>query len=103
MGWRTLAGIVDGGTAVCAAFNTAYFFDRLLSGADLKRSRRLAVAVLAVISLGALVEAVALLAAASGGSDSALLTSAPWAALRLLPFAGASGVSALILRRFLAR
>jgi hypothetical protein len=101
MGWRTLAGIADGGTAVCAALNTAYFFDRLLSGAELTPSRRFAVGVLAVISLGTLVEAAALLAAGASGSESALLGSAPWAAVRVVPFAGAAGVSALILRSFL--
>ena len=62
MGWRTAAAVLDAGTAVCAAVNSVYFLERLLSRVD-RPSRRLAVVVLAVVSFGTLIEALALVAA----------------------------------------
>jgi hypothetical protein len=103
MGWRTVAAALDLGTAACAAMNSAYFLDRLLSRVDARLSRRLAVAALAVVSIGALLEALALLAIAAGPRDGAALTSAPWAVVRALPFAGAASISALIARRVALR
>jgi hypothetical protein len=97
MGWRTAAAVLDAGTAACAAINSIYFVDRLLSGAD-RPSRRLAVAVLAVVSFGTLIEALALVAVSSGPGNPALTASASWAIVRLLPFAGAAGLSALVAR-----
>ena len=99
MGWRTVAAALDAGTATCAAVNAAYFLDRLLSGVDHVLSRRLAVTTLAVISIASLVEALALLAIAAHASSDISLTTAPWALVRLLPFAGAAGISALIARK----
>jgi hypothetical protein len=95
-----VAAALDAGTAACATINAAYFLDRLLSGVDRMLSRRLAVATLAVVSIASLVEALALLAIAMRGSDDVSLTSAPWALVRLLPFAGTAAISALIARRW---
>jgi len=102
MGWRTVAFALDAGTAICAGFNSAYFFDRLLFGVD-GRARRLAVLVLACVSFGTFVEAVALMASAAGPNEAGFAASASWAAVRVLPFAGAAGVSALIARGVLFR
>jgi hypothetical protein len=98
-----VAAALDAGTAACAALNSAYFIDRLLGGVDRLLSRRLAVAALTIVSVGALVEALALLAIAGGPQDAGVLTSAPWAIVRVLPFAGAAAVSALIARKALLR
>lgn len=103
MGWRTFAGVLDGGTAACSAINAAFFLGRLLSGDELSLSRRVAAGALAVISLGALFEAVALLALAARSHDAALPASAVWAAVRVMPFAGAATVSVLIARRMASR
>jgi hypothetical protein len=102
MGWRTVSAALDVGTATCAAANATYFVDRLLAGVDRPLSRRLALLALAVVSLAALVEALALLAVAAR-SAAVPLTSAPWALVRVLPFAGAGGISALIFRRVVYR
>jgi hypothetical protein len=98
-----VAAGLDAGTAACAAVNAAYFLDRLLSGVDRLLSRRLAVATLAVVSIASLVEALALLAIAANSGDDVSLTTAPWAVVRLLPFAGTAGISALIARKWVAR
>jgi hypothetical protein len=97
MGWRTAAAALDAGTAACAAINSVYFLERLLSGAD-RPSRRLAVGVLAVVSFGTLIEALALVAMASGPGNLVLTASASWVIVRLLPFAGAAGLSVLVAR-----
>ena len=107
MGWRTVAFSLDAGTAICAGFNSAYFCDRLLSGVD-GRARRLAVLVLACVSFGTFIEAVALIATAvspnaAGPNEAGFAASASWAAVRVLPLAGAAGVSALIARGVLFR
>lgn len=102
MGWRTLASALDAGTAICAGINSVYFCDRLLSGVD-GAARRLAVFVLAIVSMGTLIEALALIANAAGPNEAQVPASASWAVVRLLPFAGAAGVSALIARGVLFR
>lgn len=102
MGWRTLAAALDAGTAICAGINSAYFCDRLLSGVD-GAARRLAVFVLAIVSFGTLIEALALIAIVAGPNEAAVTASASWAAVRVLPFAGAAGLSALIARGVLFR
>lgn len=99
MGWRTLSAALDVGTATCAAVNATYFVERWLAGVDRVPARRLAVLTLAVVSLATLIEALALLAVAARPADVAPLGSAPWALVRLLPFAGASAITALIIRR----
>jgi hypothetical protein len=97
MGWRTVAGALEAGTAACAAINSVYFLDRLLLGRD-RPARRLAVAVLAIVSFGTLIESLTLIAVSNGPADLALTASASWAIVLLLPFAGAAGLSLLIAR-----
>ncbi len=97
MGWRAAVAILDAGTAACAAINSIYFLDRLVSGVD-RPSRRLAVAVLAVVSFGTLIEALALLAVSSGPGDLVLDASFSWALVRLVPFAGAAALTVLVAR-----
>jgi len=101
MGWRMFVAALDAGTMVCAAFNAAYFLRRLRE--EPLPARVLALVVLAVISLGALLEASALLAMAAKDDDGAMLDSAAWGCVRALVFAGALGVSGLISRRLAAR
>jgi len=102
VGWRTVAAVLDAGTASCAAINAAYFLDRLLSGADLLPARRLAVAILALVSIASLFEGVVLLALAGHGGD-VFAATAPWAIVRFLVFAGVAGISALVVRRWWLR
>jgi hypothetical protein len=88
---------LDGGTAACAALNLAYFSHRLASGWEEDAARRAALLALILVSLGALVESVALLAmAAPPGTP---LASASWAVARALPFAGTASISILVTRR----
>ncbi len=101
MGWRTLAAALDAGTAIRAAFNTAYFLGRLHD--ERRRSRLMAIAVLAIVSFGALLEETALLALATSPDTQPSLNSVGWMALRVAPFAGAAGISALIARRMASR
>jgi len=98
-----VAAALDMGTATCAAVNSAYFIDRLLACVDRIRSRRLAVGALALVSVASLTEALGLLAIAAGPRESMALTSAPWAIVQTLPFAGAAAISALIARRTVLR
>lgn len=102
MGWRTLAAILDAGTAACAAVNAAYFLDRLFSGPERTKARRLAILTLALISVASLAEAAALLAIASHRRGEPLDT-AQWAAVRLFVFLGAAAVTALIARKAVPR
>ncbi len=53
---------------------------------------------LALVSLGTVVESVALLAISSQ-ADTPVLASGEWALVRVLPLAGALGMSALVVRR----
>ena len=101
--WRTLVAGLDAGTAAFAAVNSAYFVDRLVGRADRVMSRRLAVGALAIVSLGTLVEALALLAIAAGPSYTDALGSPPWAIVRVLPFVGAAAISALVARKVVLR
>jgi hypothetical protein len=102
MGWRMVAAALDVGTAVCAGVNSAYFCDRWLGRVD-SAARRIAVFVLGVVSFGTMIEALALLASEAGPNEAAVSTSAEWAAVRVLPFAGAAGISTLIARGVLFR
>ena len=102
MGWKTFAAVLDAGTASCAALNAAYFLQRLLSGDDASYARRLAAAILALVSIASLVEALALLGLAIRGAETSL-DSTPWALVRLLMFAGVAGISALVARRWVLR
>ena len=97
--WRLAVAGLDLATAACAALNLAYFLNRLLSPDGDTASRRLAAFVLSLVSLGALLESAFFLASASAGSASPALESLPWTLVRLVPFAGAACMSALVLRR----
>ena len=97
--WRAAAAALDAGTAVFAAVNVAYFVTRLAGAHSETPARRAAVLALAVISLGALAEALVLLASLAASDPAPLLSSPQWTAVRLLACAGSGGVCALILRR----
>ena len=58
----------------------------------------MAVAVLAIVSFGTLIESLTLIAVSNGTADPALAASASWPMVLLLPFAGAAGLSLLIAR-----
>jgi len=84
-------------TAACAAVNLAYFCYRLSVHPPGTVSRRVAL-VLAVVSLGAVAESAALLAAAGRGVP---VESPEWTLVRGLVLTGAAGMSAMVLRRIL--
>jgi hypothetical protein len=89
---------MDVATVLCAALNFAYFGRRFTSPATESVSRRTAAAVLAVVSLGTLVEGAALLVIGAEAETPAL-ASGSWALVRALPFAGSVGMAALVARR----
>ena len=98
--WREGAAALESAAALCAALNTAYFLGRSL-GADETAGRRVAAFVLALVSLGTLVESVVLVA---------LLASArpqigPWelTLARAFAVAGVMAMAALVLRRLADR
>lgn len=95
LSWRAAAVTLDAGTALCAAFNLTYFLDRLLADGETPR-RRVAAFALALVSLGVLLESLVFLATAERALPP---VSAPWALVRLVPFAGAAVISGLVLRR----
>lgn len=97
--WRAAAAALDAGTAVFAALNAAYFVTRLAGSGSETPARRAAVLVLALVSLGVLIETVALLAAFAASDPAPLLSSSQWTTARLLACVGSGGLSALILRR----
>ncbi len=97
--WRATAVALDAGTAVFAAVNAAYFVTRLAGSGAEPEGRRAAVFVLAVVSLGALLEALVLLTAFAASDPAPLLSSPQWATTRLLACIGSGGICALILRR----
>jgi len=95
--WRAGAIAIDMATAVCATLNLAYFLTRL-SGPAEAGSRRVALLVLALISLAALLESAVLLASASA-SGAPALSSMQWALMRAVPFAATVCLSGVIARR----
>ena len=97
--WRAAAAALDAGTAVFAAVNAAYFVTRLAGSGAEPPARRAAVFVLAVVCLGAFVEALVLLTAFAASDHAPLISSPQWAATRLLVCIGSGGICALILRR----
>ena len=97
--WRAAAAALDAGTAIFAAVNAAYFVTRLAGSDAEPEGRRAAVFVLAVVSLGALLEALVLLTAFAASDPAPLLSSPQWATTRLLACIGSGGICALILRR----
>ena len=99
--WPATVAILDLLTAVCATLNLTYFCHRLWRQPPDTPSRRAAAVVLAVVSLGSLVESVALVAVGARG-DVAVLASSEWALVRALLLAGVFGISALVARRWLS-
>ena len=97
--WRAAAAGLDLTTAVCAALNLTYFCHRLTSRWDEAASRRVAAVALALVSLGAMVESLFLLACLMTAPVGSPLASLPWTLARALPFAGTAFISILILRR----
>ena len=97
--WRAAAAGLDLTTAVCAALNLTYFFHRFTSRWDETASRRVAAVALALVSLGAMVESLFLLASLMTAPAGSPLASLPWTLARALPFAGTAFISILILRR----
>jgi hypothetical protein len=100
--WRAIVASIDVATAACAALNFVYF-SRRFTAPDYEASRRrIAAAVLAMISLGTAAEAIVLvLLAARGGPIGE--ASGSWALVRALPFAGTLALSALVARRLVER
>jgi hypothetical protein len=97
--WRAAAAALDAGAALFAAVNTAYFIARLSGSSEESPSRRLAIITLLIISLGALLEAIVLLASLSAGEEAPLLSSSQWFVVRFLACTGSGGVCALVLQR----
>jgi hypothetical protein len=100
--WRAAAAALDAGTALFATINAAYFVARLAGSRNAPGGRRVAILVLAVVSLGVLLEAALLLASVAASNDAPLLSSSQWFAVRFLACAGSGGVCALVLRRLAA-
>jgi len=99
--WQALALGEDLATALCGAFNSAYFLHFLWSHLEERPSRRVAAAALALVNLGALAESIsffALVILLTPPTPSPLT----WALIRALPFAGTAFISLLILRRLSA-
>lgn len=102
LSWRVVSAVLDSGTGVLAGLNSLYFAVRLFSRSGRSPSRVAALAVLWLISLGAFVEAVVLIALASPGEHGPLVASS-WTTVRAIAFVSAASVSALICRRLAAR
>lgn len=99
--WRAGAAVLlEGATALCAALNSAYFLGRSLS-TDETAGRRVAAFVLALVSLGTLVESVVLVAVLA----SARPAIGPWqlTLARAFAIAGVMAMAALVLRRLADR
>ena len=99
--WPATVAVLDLVSAVCATLNLTYFCHRLWRQPPETPSRRAAAVVLAVVSLGSLVESVALVGLGSRGGRAAL-ASGEWAFVRALLLAGVFGISALVARRWLS-
>ena len=84
---------------VCAGLNLVYFLRRSVSAGSEPLPRRVAAFVLALLSLGALLESGFVLASVvSLSSEDSVFSSAEWTAVRGITFAGTVCVSALVLR-----
>ena len=101
-GWRSVVATIDITTAFLATLNFAYFARRFTASGDERLSRRVAAAVLAIVSLGTAVESLAFLALAAQG-EAAAPASASWALVRTLPLAGSTAMFALVARRMVER
>ena len=100
--WRSVVASIDIVAALCAGFNFVYFARRFTAPRSTQPSRRLAAAVLALVSLGAVVESVVFLVLAAQG-EAAAPASASWALVRVLPMTGAVAMFGLVARRMVER
>lgn len=95
-----LAFAVDGATAVASAFNAAVLWAR--HGRESQRSRRHAIAVLAIISIGVAMQAAFAQALYTAHrfdmSTAPFFDATPWLASRVVLLAGTLLLSLLILR-----
>jgi len=98
--WRASAAALDSAAAVCSALNLAYFLTRSLDTNE-RSARRLAAAVLCLISAGVLLESVFLGALALTSAETIATERLVWARLCLV--AGTVAMSLLILRRLARR
>ncbi len=96
MAWRAAVAGLEAAMALCAALNLAYFVHRMLSPETL--SRRVAAFVLALLSLGALVESAFILVSLSAASEGPIFASASWALVRAPAYAGTACISLLVAR-----
>ncbi len=99
MAWRAAVAGLEVATAGCAALNLAYFLHRLALPCETSLSRRVAASVLALLSLGTLVENVFVLATVLAEGDASTFASGGWVLVTALSSAGTVSVSALVLRR----
>ncbi|MCH8814554.1 MAG: hypothetical protein IH957_05560 [Chloroflexi bacterium] len=96
--WRASAAALNSAAALCSALNLAYFLTRSLD-TDERSARRLAAAVLCLISAGVLLESIVLGALVLTSAETIASERLVWA--RLLLVAGTVGMSLLIARRLL--
>ena len=98
MGWRVAVAGLEAARACCAALNVAYFLHRTTLE-DPVASRRVAAFVLALISLGVLLEGVFVLGSVTVEGEADVFASRDWAILRSVAFAASACMTALVLRR----
>lgn len=97
--WRALAAGQDLATALCGAFNAAYFLHYLAARPQETAGRRVAAIALALLNLGAGVESLFFFLVLMSLSWPQSLSPFPWAMIRALPFVGTASISLLILHR----
>ena len=98
--WRAGAAALESTAALCSALNLAYFLTRSLD-ADERTARRLAAAVLALISIGVLIESIVFGVLALREEDT--LDVENLILVRLCLVAGTVAMSLLVLRRLMRR
>jgi len=98
--WRTGAAALESAAALSSALNLAYFLTRSLD-ADERTARRLAAAVLVLISIGVLIESIVFGALAL--SEESTLDGEKVIWVRLCLIAGTVAMSLLVLRRLVWR
>jgi hypothetical protein len=94
--WRAAAAGLEAAMALCAALNFAYFLHRAVSVEPL--SRRAAAFVLALISLGIVLESGFVLVTLGVSIGDSVFASPAWVLVRLATFVGTAFISALVLR-----
>ncbi len=84
--------------AACATLNLTYFLHRLAGHQEGAAAHRVAALALALVSLGAIVESIFILACLTVPGTP--ISSLSWTLVRVIPLAGTALVSTLIIRRF---